>query len=76
MNLCGPAVMSYQTDRLISWTLMIVKKKSGRRRKTRKSLTLTISAKATVNDVLTIIILKVEMRQLKKDNYVLLFIKT
>ena len=50
---CGPVVLFYQTHWLISWTLMIVKRK-----KRRTSLTLAISVTAMVNDVLIIIILK------------------
>ena len=57
-NRCGPAVLCYQTDRLIFWILEIVTRKNRRRRKTRTSLTLMISVKAMVNDDLIIIILK------------------
>ena len=57
-NRCGPAVLSYQTHWLISGTPVIVKSKKIMR-KTRTSLTLTISVMvvAMMNDVLTIIIL-------------------
>jgi hypothetical protein len=34
-NWCGPAVLCYQTDWLIFWTLVIVTRKNRRRRKTR-----------------------------------------
>ena len=34
-NWCGPAVLCYQTDWLIFWTLVIVTRKKRRRRKTR-----------------------------------------
>ena len=45
-NRCGRAILSHQTNWLIFWTLVIVKRKKRRRRKRSKtttSLTLTIS---------------------------------
>ena len=76
-NRCGPAVLSYQTNWLTSWTLVIVSRKDRRRRKTRNSLTddfiETGGESCSDNYHLEALDREVEVRQLRKDQSGLLF---
>ena len=56
---CGPAVLFYQTDRLIFWTPEIVTRKKRRRRKTSMDeFYFNDISESQVNDDLITIILK------------------